>query len=133
MSHKPENRVNLFRLQILIIDGGLLVLRHLIDQTLTAQSITLSACLNQERSTITRLKNQGVITQEQYDKLFPTGGHVPTASEMDLTLTIFLLRCLRCFGLNRNFDWKASPLSTDISIEADICRLKVHRNDVSTL
>ncbi|XP_060602274.1 uncharacterized protein LOC132755426, partial [Ruditapes philippinarum] len=132
MSHKPENRINLFRLQILIIDGGLLVLRSLIDQTLTAQGITLSACLNQGKPTITHLKNKGVITQEQYDILFPTDGHVPTTSEMDLTLIfIFLLRCLRCFGLNRNFDWKASLISTDVSIEADICRLKAHRNDIS--
>ncbi|XP_060597559.1 E3 ubiquitin-protein ligase DZIP3-like [Ruditapes philippinarum] len=131
MAQTQENRVYLFRLQILIIDGGLLVLRNIIDQTLTTQGVTLSACLNQERSTITRLKSRGIITQEQYDILFPIGGHVPTTSEMDLTLIIFLLRSLRCFGLNKKFDWKAKPISTDVSIEADICRLKAHRNEIS--
>jgi hypothetical protein len=131
MAQKPDNRVNLFRLQIIIIDGGLLVLRNIIDKTLTDQGITLSACLNNEKGTITRLKNRGVITQVQYDILFPTGGQSPTTSEMDFTLIICLLRCLKCFGLNKKFDWNTKPISTDLTVEADICRLKACRNEVS--
>jgi hypothetical protein len=132
MAQKPDNRVHLFRLQIIIIDGGLLVLRNIIDQTLIAQGVTLSACLNNEKATITRLKSRGVITQVQYDLLFPAGGHVPTTSEMDFTLIVCLLRCLKCFGLNKNFDWVVTPISSDLTVEADICRLKAYRNQVST-
>jgi hypothetical protein len=126
-----KNRIYLFRLQILIIDGGLLVLRNILDQSLTAKGITLSVCLNQEMATITKLKSRGVITQVQYDQLFPTVGQVPITSTMDITLIICLLRYLKFFGLNKKFDWKAMPLSTDVTVEADICRLKAFRNRVS--
>jgi hypothetical protein len=128
----PENHVNLFRLQIIIIDGGLLVVRNIFDQTLAAQGITLSSCLNQERTTITRLRTRGIITQEQYDVLFPTDGKAPTTSEMDFTLIICLLGCLKCFGL-KEFDWSGTPIPSDVTVEADICRLKYYRHEVSTL
>ncbi|XP_060578485.1 uncharacterized protein LOC132735549 [Ruditapes philippinarum] len=127
----PDNRIFLFRLQILVIDGGLLVMRNIMDQTLTFKCITLRACFSQEKTTITRLKNRGVITQVQYDVLFPTGGQVPTLSDLDITLIICLLRNLKCFGLNQKFDWRATPAPTDVSIEADICRLKDFRNKIS--
>ncbi|XP_060595397.1 uncharacterized protein LOC132749594 [Ruditapes philippinarum] len=126
-----DNRIFLFRLQILVIDGGLLVLRTILDQSLTSQCITFSACLNQEKSTITRLKSRGVITQVQYDVLFPAGGKVPSSSDLDITLIICLLRNLKCFGLNKTFDWRATPAQTDVSMEADICRLKDFRNKIS--
>ncbi|XP_060553940.1 E3 ubiquitin-protein ligase DZIP3-like [Ruditapes philippinarum] len=128
-----DNRVHLFRLQIIIIDGGLLVLRNIIDQTLTAQGVTLSACLKNEKATIARLKSRGVITQVQHDILFPTGGQAPTTSQMDFTLIICLLRCLKCFGLNKKFDWNTEPISTDLTVEADICRLKDYRNEICHL
>jgi hypothetical protein len=131
MAQKPDNRVHLFRLQIIIIDGGLLVLRNIIDQTLTAYGLTLSACLNNEKATIARLKSRAVITQSQYDILFPTGGQAPTTSEMDFTLIVCLLRCLKCFGLNKKFDWNTKPISTDLTVEADIYRLKAYRNEGS--
>ncbi|XP_060564151.1 uncharacterized protein LOC132723444 [Ruditapes philippinarum] len=126
-----DNRIFLFRLQILVIDGGLLVLRNILDQSLTSQCITFSACLNQEKSTITRLKSRGVITQIQFDVLFPAGGKVPTSSDLDITLIICLLRSLKCFGLNKKFDWGATPAPTDVTVEADICRLKNFRNKIS--
>jgi hypothetical protein len=131
MAQTPHNRVHLFRLQILIIDGGLHVLRNIIDQKLTVHGITLSACLNNEKASITHLKRRGVITQAQYDILFPTGGQAPATSEMDFTLIVCLLRCLKCFGLNKKFDWNTKPIATDVTIEADIYRLKAYRNKVS--
>ncbi|XP_060585757.1 uncharacterized protein LOC132741571 [Ruditapes philippinarum] len=125
-----ENRINLFRLQILIIDGGLLVLRSIHDQTITAKGLTLRACLNNERKTITRLHGRNVITQDQYDILFPARGQDPTTANMDITLIICLLENLKCFGLNKKFKWNATPASTDLSVEADICRLRNFRNQI---
>ncbi|XP_060561755.1 E3 ubiquitin-protein ligase DZIP3-like [Ruditapes philippinarum] len=131
LTQTAENRVYLFRLQILIIDGGLMVLRNILDQTLTAKGLTLNVCLNQEKFAVTRLKSRGIITQVQYDQLFPAVGQVPTTSDMDITLIICLLRCLKCFGLNKKFDWNATPIPTDVTVEADICRLKAFRNQIS--
>ena len=133
MSQTPENRVHLFRLQILLIDGGRLVLRNILDQALQVQGKTLDVCLSQERATISRLRSQGHITQVQYFTLFPVGGQVPSTADLDITLIICLLRSFKCFGLNTKFDWKTAPLSSDVSLEADIWRLKDYRNQVTKL
>ncbi|XP_053379322.1 E3 ubiquitin-protein ligase DZIP3-like [Mercenaria mercenaria] len=127
-----ENRVYLFRLQVLIIDGGLLVLRNILDQKLNVQNITLSTCLSQEKPTITRLKNQKIITQVQYDLLYPPpGGKLPSTADFDITLIICLLRNLKCCGFNPKFSWNVIPNASDVSVEADIYRLKLHRNEIS--
>ncbi|XP_060590119.1 uncharacterized protein LOC132745241, partial [Ruditapes philippinarum] len=124
-----DNRIFLFRLQMLIIDGGLAVLRNYVDQELSAQSITLSGCLAKEKTTIKLLKGRGIITQVQYDVLYPSSGTIST-SDLDITLIICLMRSLKCFKLNKNFNWNISPGQSDTSIEADICRLKNYRNEI---
>ncbi|XP_053382063.1 uncharacterized protein LOC128549442 [Mercenaria mercenaria] len=127
-----NNRVHLFRLQTLIIDGGLLILRNILDQNLHVQNISLSACLNTERPKITLLKRQNTITQVQYDLLYPpAGGKLPSTADFDITLIICLLRNLKTCGLNTKFKWNDPLQATDTSIEADVLRLKHFRNEVA--
>jgi hypothetical protein len=115
---------------MLIIDGGLTCLRNYVDQELAAQSTTISACLAKEKTQINLLKGRKIITQVQYDLLYPSSGIVST-SDLDITLIICLMRSLKCFKLNTRFNWNTPPAKNDTSIEADICRLKFFRNEVS--
>ncbi|XP_060574815.1 E3 ubiquitin-protein ligase DZIP3-like [Ruditapes philippinarum] len=124
-----DNRIFLFRLQILIIDGGLTSLRNYVDQELAAQSSTLSTCLAYEKARIKLLKGKKIITQVQYDLLYPSSGTVST-SDLDITLIICLVRNLKFFRLNSKFNWNIPPVQSDTSIEADICRLKLFRNEI---
>ncbi|XP_060565170.1 uncharacterized protein LOC132724352, partial [Ruditapes philippinarum] len=124
-----QNSCCLFRLQMLIIDGGLLVLRNIFNQKL--QNVPLGAFLKNERHTITNLRSRGIITQVQYDLLFPTGGSGPTTTDIDITLIICLLRNIKLFGLNKNFQWNSIPAQGDTSVEADVSRLKMYRNELS--
>ncbi|XP_060558354.1 uncharacterized protein LOC132718654, partial [Ruditapes philippinarum] len=124
-----KNRCRLFRLQMLIIDGGLQILRNIFDKKL--QNVSLSVFLQQERSTITKLRSRGIITQVQYDLLFPSGGSGPATTDLDITLIICLLRNIKSFGLNKNFQWNSIPAQGDTSVEADISRLKMYRNELS--
>jgi molybdopterin biosynthesis enzyme MoaB len=114
---------------MLIIDGGLLVLRNIFNQKL--QNVPLGAFLKNERHTITNLRSRGIITQVQYDLLFPTGGSGPTTTDIDITLIICLLRNIKLFGLNKNFQWNSIPAQGDTSVEADVSRLKMYRNEVN--
>jgi hypothetical protein len=114
---------------MLIIDGGLAVLRNYVDQELAARSTTISAYLAREKTQINILKGRKIITQVQYDLLYPPSGTVST-SDFDITLIICLMRNLKCFKLNKKFNWNISPVQSDTSIEADICRLKNYRNEV---
>ncbi|XP_060558589.1 uncharacterized protein LOC132718907 [Ruditapes philippinarum] len=128
-SRTQQNSCRLFRLQMLIIDGGLLLLRNIFNQKL--QNVPLVAFLKSERQTITNLRSRGIITQVQYDLLFPSGGTGPTSTDLDITLIICLLRNIKSFGLNKNFQWNSIPAQGDTSVEADICRLKIYRNELS--
>jgi hypothetical protein len=120
----------LLRLQWLMIRCGHKALEKYVDQTLSAQSTTLSTCLANVKPTIALLKSFGVITQEQYDLLYPSSVTVST-SDLDIRLIILLMRHLKCFKLNTTFNWNILPVESDTSIEADICRLKFFRNVVS--
>jgi molybdopterin biosynthesis enzyme MoaB len=113
---------------MLIIDGGLQILRNILDKKL--QNVSLSAFLQQERSTIAKLRSRGIITQVQYDLLFPSGGSGPATTDLDITLIICLLRNIKSLGLNKNFQWNSIPAHGDTSVEADISRLKMYRNEV---
>jgi hypothetical protein len=126
-----DNREHMFRLQILIIDGGLLVFRNIVDKRLTDKSMTLSACLYNEKSSIDKLKKKGIIKPVQYDILFPSGKN-PATTDMDITLLIFLLSNLDFFYKKsiEQFSVKNPPPSTDVTVAADIYRLRIYRNQV---
>ncbi|XP_060556284.1 uncharacterized protein LOC132716954 [Ruditapes philippinarum] len=111
----PDNRVHMFRLQMLIMDGGLLVFRNIVDKTLADKGMTLSECLDNEKSTIETLKRQRIINQFQYKILFPHGKN-PATTDMDITLLMCLLRNLDLFS------------SID---EADLNLLRNSRNKLS--
>lgn len=123
------NREFLFRLQTLIIDGGTEVIRNMFDQRL--QNKPLNVVLAQEKTIVNRLRGQKTITQAQYDLLYPSGGQIPSIADFDITLTICLLRNLPSLGLNMNYKWFVPPQPTDMSVEADLLRLRGFRNEVS--
>ncbi|XP_045201746.2 uncharacterized protein LOC123555156 isoform X2 [Mercenaria mercenaria] len=126
-SQASQNRVYLFRLQMLIIDGGTIVIRNLFDQK--HSGVPLGVLLAQEQSTISRLKMQKNITQKQYDLLYPQG-NPPSTKYFDITLLVCLMRNLKIFGLNKKYAWNSVPQKNDTSTEADISRLKEFRNEV---
>ncbi|XP_060556623.1 uncharacterized protein LOC132717215, partial [Ruditapes philippinarum] len=128
-SKAQQKSCRLFRLQMLIIDGGLLILRNIFDQKL--QNVPLVAFLKNERQTFTNLRTRGILTQVQYDLVFPSGGTAPTSTDLDITLIICLLRNIKSFGLNKKFQWNSIPAQGDTSVEADISRLKMYRNELS--
>jgi hypothetical protein len=114
---------------MLIIDGGLKTLRNIFNQKL--KNVSFVAFLNNERQTITNLRTRGTISQVQYDLLYPPGGSGPTTTDLDITLITCLLRNVKFFGLNKNYQWNSVPANYDFSVEADISRLKIYRNEVN--
>ncbi|XP_053385467.1 uncharacterized protein LOC123539385 [Mercenaria mercenaria] len=124
-----QNRVYLFRLQTLIIDGGTTVVRNIFDEK--SANVPLNILLHNEKTTINRLRAGKTITRTQFDLLYPQSGQSPTTADFDLTLSICLLRNLKCCGLNKHFAWNAIPQAGDNSLEADICRLRMFRNEIA--
>ncbi|XP_045162847.2 uncharacterized protein LOC123527452 [Mercenaria mercenaria] len=122
-------RVYLFRLLTLTVDCGTTIIRKIFDHR--SSNAPLTVLLTHEKPTITRLKTQKAITNVQFCLLYPPSGQAPTSADFDLTLAICLLRNLRPCGLNRKFNWSSPPLPGDTSLEADICRLRMFRNELA--
>ncbi|XP_053388518.1 uncharacterized protein LOC128551643, partial [Mercenaria mercenaria] len=124
-----DNRVYLYRLLTLNIDCGTTIVRNLIDDK--CRNTALTALLAQERRTVINLRANKTITKVQIDLLYPQSGTPPTTADFDLSLATCLLRSLKQFGLNSKFTWNATPQPGDTSLEADLCRLRMYRNELA--
>ena len=110
----------------LLNDGGRLVLLH--RATLLAPNNDLVGHINKEKATITSIKQ---LFDSQRDQLYPQTG-TADPNTFDVTLLTLLLRSV-C-GLNTKSPvWNPNkPLPpSDVSVEADIARLRNERNAVS--
>ena len=89
----------------------------------------LAAGLNANYPTLNTLKKRRVLHQPQWDLLFPPGGATPDSNTFDITL-LFILLTNMC-GLSPPLSgWHKSPPSSDTSLEANLTRIKLYRNEL---
>ena len=121
-----QEKANFARLSRLLIDKGTEALRIILDAIHAPAN--LPAILNTNRATLLRLKPR-VINDTQWDLLFPPSGNPPTSRTFDVTLLTILLRNIS--GLPPPATgWNTMPSDTDNSIQANITRIKLFRNQV---
>ena len=121
-----QEKANFTRLSRLLVDKGTEALRITLDAIHAPAN--LPAVLNANRATLLRLKPR-VINDTQWDLLFPPSGNPPDSKTFDVTLLTILLRNLS--GLPPPATgWNTMPPDTDNSIEANITRIKLFRNQV---
>ncbi|CAB4026402.1 Hypothetical predicted protein, partial [Paramuricea clavata] len=70
-----------------------------------------------------------IITQLQWDKLFPPPPGIPNIQEFYITLLVILLRNI-CGLSPSSTGWNVMPGSTDNSREANIVRIRLFRNNL---
>ena len=88
----------------------------------------LASDLNLNYSVLNNLLRKRVLNGHQWDKLFPPGG-VPDSKTFDITL-LFLLLTNIC-GLSPPLTgWHSKPSPGDNSLEANLARVKVFRNEL---
>ena len=118
-------KTNGVKLSRLLIDGGTIVLRKAFDRC--HPPANLSAGLNANYSTLSNLLKKKVLRAAQWDKLFPPCGTAPDSNTFDITL-LFLLLTNIC-GLSPPLSgWHTKPPLSDISLEANLSRIKFFRN-----
>ena len=83
--------------------------------------------LQDKKPQINRLKNKGVLKQDQYDLLIPPSGDTVESTKFDITLVMVLLTNFCGFKYPMK-NW--IPQSTDIDIFANIVRIKRSRDMV---
>ena len=120
-------KTNGAKLSRLLIDGGTTVLRTIFDGY--HPPANLSTSLNANYSTLQSLFKKKVLRDAQWDKLFPTGGETPDSNTFDVTL-LFLLLTNIC-GLSSPLSgWHSKPSPSDNSLEANLARVKLFRNEL---
>ena len=121
-----QEKANFTRLSRLLVDKGTEALRITLDAIHAPAN--LPAVLNANKATLLRLKPR-VINDIQWDLLFPPSGNPPESKTFDVTLLTILLRNIS--GLPPPATgWNAMPPDTDNSIQANITRIKLFRNQV---
>ena len=122
-----EEKIFGFKLMRLIVDGGTEALRNIFLTIHPGNN--LHTVLAGNYLILYRLFNTNkVITQPQWDKLYPRAPKIPNINEFDITLLVILLRNI-CGLSSPSTGWNVMPISTDNSREANIVRIKFFRNN----
>lgn len=116
---------NFHRLTRLLISGGTELLRETFDSRCPPASLPTIL----QNPATKKLLNAAKLTIPQRDCLYPSPGVYGKSTDCDVTLLFKLLRTI-CSLTPPVTGWDAQPSITDHSLEADLARIKYHRNTV---
>ena len=123
-----EEKTNGTRLARLLIDGGTHVLRKFLDSVYPEPKL-LAKGLNKNSVKFQHLKSKRVISNHQWEKLFPPSGLPPHSKQFDITLLHLLIREI-CYLPAPLTGWHKMPADDDQSLEANFARIKCFRNEL---
>ena len=118
---------NFQRLTRLLICGGTSLLREIFDHHCPPSRLPTRL----KSRPIETLLNKAKLTKPQRDCLYPSRGVYGESKDFDVTLLFKLLRTHAICGLTRPpTGWDAPPAASDLSLTADLVRIKHFRNTV---
>ncbi|XP_071145001.1 uncharacterized protein [Mytilus edulis] len=123
LSAISKEEINFLRVANLLIRHSPKAVRILFDREFNPSGLT--SVLSKNRSKLDKLKKKHVITQTQWNLLFPSGS-LPDSSNFDLTLMVCLLRNLTKIAIQDQL-----PQPSDFSEGAAVSRIKFYRNQVA--
>ena len=122
-----KESTNYARLCRLLVDVGTQALRDKLNAIHSPAN--LRAFLAGNMTTLQLLRARRVINPTQWGKLFPANISSVSSASFDITLLMVLFRNI-CGLVAPASGWDALPTASDVSLEADIARLKYFRNTV---
>ncbi|XP_078374589.1 uncharacterized protein LOC144658124 [Oculina patagonica] len=122
-----KETTNYARLCRLLVDVGTQALRDQFDAIHSPANLPTVLAAN--KTTLQSLRARKIINATQWGKLFPAIPSSVSSRDFDTTLLMVLLRNL-CGLLPPATGWDTLPAVTDVSLEADIARVKFFRNTV---
>lgn len=127
LSSTTREATNFARVSRLLVDGGTLTLRKVFDGIHPPN--TLQAVLMSHLPLMLKLKRRKILTDLQWDLLFPASPAHVDSSTFDITLLVVLLRNI-CSLPAPVKGWDELPLVTETNKQDDIARIKFYRNEV---
>lgn len=127
----PSTRetTNYARLCRLLVDVGSQVLRETFDKIHPPANLHSVLGKPPVNDILKSLQNRKIFNHAQWDTLYPANSSQVSSKDFDITLLMVLLRNV-CGLTPPATGWDSLPLSTDLSPEADIARVKYYRNTV---
>ena len=125
--HATDKNANFQRLTRLLVCGGITLLREKFNSI--HPPANLPTVLGNHKAPLQRLRNRNVINQLEWKLLYPSPGVYGNSTEFDITLLFKLFRNI-CSLTRPATGWDDLPNSTDLSLEADLARIKFYRNEV---
>ena len=122
-----EAKTNGTKLIRLLFDGGTHVLRNFLHSVYPPDK--LQGILKKNKAKLQRLKRKHVISENQWEMLFPTSGDPPDSETFDITFLHLLLREI-CHLTAPSTGWHNMPADDDNSLEANLVRIKCFRNEL---
>jgi len=122
-----KETTNYARLCRLLVDVGTQAVRDTFNAI--HPPANLNVLLAGNKATLQPLRARKIINPTQWGKLFPAIPSSVSSASFDITLLMVLLRNL-CGLAAPATGWDALPATTDVSLEADIARIKYFRNAV---
>ena len=120
-----SSKANFQRLTRLLMCGGVTLLRETFDSF--HPPANLSTTLSDPA--VQKLLKTARLSKPEWNCLCPSPGIYGKSTDFDITLTFRLLRTI-CKLTPPATGWDNFPNSTDLSLEADLARIKYYRNEV---
>ena len=134
-----DETFNGMKLMRLILDAGTEALRKVFHgihpgnlQVVLSCKSSFSTCTSSTCNyhCLSDLKTtRKIIRQNQWDKLYPPHPNNPNINDFDITLLSVLLRNICGLSPPSTTGWDNVPTLSDLSVEADIVRIKLFRNE----
>ena len=118
---------NFQRLTRLLICGGTSLLREIFDHHCPPSHLPTRLS---DPTIEDLILNRAKLTKPQRDCLYPSPGVYGESKDFDLTLLFKLLRTIICGLTPPPTGWDAPPAASDLSLTADLVRIKNFRNTV---
>ena len=130
LAPSSKETANYARLCRLLVDGGTKALRYTFDKFHSpANLFNILKAGSAEHSTLQSIRKRKIINATQWGKLFPSPPSSVTSEDFDITLLVVLLRNI-CGLPAPATGWDSLPPASDMSVEANIARVKHYRNAV---
>ena len=129
-----DETFNGMKLMRLVLDAGTEALRKVFQRIHPGNLQVVLSCTCSFSSTciyhcLSELKKRKIIKQNQWDILYPPHPNNPNINDFDITLLSVLLRNICGLSPPSISGWDKWPTLSNLSVEADIVRIKLFRNE----
>ena len=123
-----DEKTNGYKLMRLIVDGGTEALKNAFWKC-QGGSANLQVVLLPCKGNLAKLRSHPkIINDDQWNELYPPSGNPPDINNFDITLLSILLRNICSLSPPVPGGWDNMPSGSNVSLEADVVRIKLFRN-----